>query len=109
MRATTPAALAFLIYTAVEGGMAFGRGGTTGDALVVASGVVTAIPLLCFGAAARRLSLSTLGFLQYLGPSLQLLLAVLLFGEPFRPAQQVGFGCIWVALALVSLDTVLRV
>ena len=60
------------------------------------------------GAAARRLALSTLGFLQYLGPSLQLVIAVLVFGEAFRTAQQVGFGCIWAALALVSLDTVLR-
>jgi chloramphenicol-sensitive protein RarD len=51
------------------------------------------------------LPLSTLGLLQYLAPSCQFLLAVLVLGEPWRPAQQVGFACIWAALAVVSLDS----
>jgi chloramphenicol-sensitive protein RarD len=54
--------------------------------------------------AARRLPLSTLGFLQYLAPSLQFLIAVFVLGEPFRPAQRVGFPLIWSALAIVTID-----
>ena len=101
-----PLSSAYLLYLGLVGELSLGARGAATDLLVLLSGVVTAVPLVCFGEAARRLPLSTLGFLQYLGPSLQLVLAVLVFGEPFRPAQQVGFGCIWAALLLVSLDTV---
>src|SRR5262249_50626661 len=76
------------------------------DLLLLASGAVTTAPLLCFGQAARRLRLSTLGFLQYLAPSLQFLQAVLLLGEPFAPAQQISFGLIWSALPIVTLDSI---
>ena len=75
--------------------------------LVRSSGVVTAVPLLCFGAAARRLPLSTMGFLQYLAPTLQFLIAVLVLGEPFLPAQRVGFPFIWSALVIVTIDALL--
>ena len=71
------------------------------------SGVLTGVPLLCFGQAARRLRLSTLGFLQYLAPSIQFLLAVCLFGEKFRPEQQVGFGCTWAALLIFTAESLL--
>jgi chloramphenicol-sensitive protein RarD len=74
--------------------------------LLLASGLMTAVPLMCFGEAARRLPLTTLGFLQYLAPSMQFLLAVTLFGEPFLPQQQVSFGCIWMALAIFSVESV---
>ena len=77
------------------------------DALLLASGVVTAVPLLCFGQAARRLRLTTLGFLQYLSPSLQLLTAVAILEEEFPVVKQISFGCIWLALALFSADSVL--
>jgi chloramphenicol-sensitive protein RarD len=102
-----PAAGLFLAYWSGTPGWALGRHGRGVDGLLLLSGVVTAVPLVCFGQAARRVRLSTLGFLQYLGPSLQLLLAVLAFGEPFPPAQQVCFGCIWLALAVVSADSLL--
>jgi chloramphenicol-sensitive protein RarD len=64
--------------------------------------VITAAPLLCFTSAAHRLPLSTLGFFQYLAPSISFLLAVWLYGEPFGRTQAVAFGCVWAALALFS-------
>jgi chloramphenicol-sensitive protein RarD len=102
-----PAALGMMAYWNWEGRLGLGALGTGTDLLLLAAGVVTAVPLLCFGAAARRLPLSTLGFVQYLSPTLSFLLAVLYLGEPFRPAQQVCFGLIWSALLLVSLDGLL--
>jgi chloramphenicol-sensitive protein RarD len=72
--------------------------------LLLAAGIVTTAPLLCFNAAATRLMLSTLGFFQYIGPSLMFLLAVLVYGEPFEPAKAITFGFIWAALVIFSLD-----
>jgi len=69
-------------------------------ALLVAAGVVSTVPLLCFTAAARRLAYSTVGILQFLAPTLQFLLAVAIYDEPFSWAHGVAFGCIWTALAL---------
>ncbi len=69
-------------------------------AWMVGAGVATALPLLAFAAAARRLRYTTLGMVQYLAPSLQLVCAVALYGEPFRHEQQVTFGLIWIAVAL---------
>ena len=63
------------------------------------------MPLLFFGAAARRLQLSTMGILQYLSPTLQFSLAVLAFGESFKPAQLASFGCIWTAIAIYTADS----
>lgn len=73
--------------------------------LLLSSGVITAVPLLCFTAAARRLRLTTLGLIQYLTPSLQFLLAVLAFGEPFSRTQLMSFACIWTAVALYTADS----
>jgi chloramphenicol-sensitive protein RarD len=98
-----PPSVVFLAWWMQRSDSAFGRMSGQIDMLLVASGVVTTAPLLCFGAAARRLRLSTLGFIQYLAPSLQFLLAVLLFGEPFRREQQISFGLIWAALLLASI------
>jgi chloramphenicol-sensitive protein RarD len=67
---------------------------------------VTALPLLLFTAAAKRLPYSTLGFLQYIAPSLQFLLAVLVFGEPFGRAQAICFAAIWTALAIFSVEAI---
>lgn len=103
----TPPAAACLLWWAAAGSSSFGHHGWRHDALLMLSGVVTAVPLLCFGQAARRLRLSTLGFLQYLAPSIQFLLAVCLFGERFRPEQQVGFGCTWAALLIFTADSLL--
>jgi chloramphenicol-sensitive protein RarD len=77
--------------------------GTIG--LLALSGGVTTVPLLLFAAAARRLTMASLGFLQYLAPSLQFLLAVFLFGEPFAVTQLASFACIWTAVAIYSASS----
>jgi chloramphenicol-sensitive protein RarD len=82
----------------------FGRG-VTMDVLLVMAGAVTAAPLLMFAAAARRLRYSTLGLLQYMAPTLQFLLAVLLFQEPLRGAHIVTFVLIWVGCALYAIGS----
>ncbi|EMV9318454.1 EamA family transporter RarD [Vibrio vulnificus] len=74
------------------------------NALLVAAGVVTTLPLLCFTGAATRLKLSTLGFFQYIGPSLMFLLAVLIYGEAFTSDKAITFAFIWGALVLFSFD-----
>jgi len=68
--------------------------------LLMLAGIVSTTPLLLFTAAARRLPYSTLGMLQFLAPTLQFLLAVLLYGEPFTTAHGIAFAAIWTALAL---------
>jgi chloramphenicol-sensitive protein RarD len=72
-------------------------------ALLIASGVITALPLIWFASAARRLPLATVGILQYIAPSIALAIAVLFYDEPFTRAHAVAFACIWTALALYSL------
>ena len=99
-----PLALAWLVYLQGAGTSDFGQFGITIDLLLVLGGAITAIPLLLFTAAARRLPYSTLGFLQYIAPSLQFLLAVLAFGEPLTTAHIVCFGAIWTALAIFSFE-----
>ena len=78
------------------------------DLLLIVSGPVTALPLLWFSAAARRLNLSTVGFFQYIAPSTQFLLAIFVYGEPFTPAHAVTFPLIWTALAIFTADAVRR-
>ncbi|WP_298407520.1 EamA family transporter RarD [uncultured Chloroflexus sp.] len=93
------------------GWLAGNNGGMHHDAglwlLLLSTGVVTAAPLLFFGAATQRIPLTTIGILQYLAPTLQLLLGVLVYGEPFSTAQLIGFGAIWTALAIYTTDSLL--
>ncbi|MBX7169001.1 MAG: EamA family transporter RarD [Pirellulales bacterium] len=111
-----PPALATIGYFLATGQGQFGQGTAAGStaaapgawnttALLMASGVVTSVPLLLFTAAARRLPLATLGLLQYLAPSVQFALAVTVFGEPFNSTQLASFGCIWLALAIYTIDS----
>jgi chloramphenicol-sensitive protein RarD len=86
-------------------GGAFPSAGLAKDALLIGAGPMTAIPLALFAAGARRITLSTLGFLQYLSPSITLLLAIFGFHEPFTAVDAVSFGCVWLALALVAVET----
>lgn len=102
----SPVAVAWMVWQQKEGQLVFGHGKTGMDLLLFAAGVITALPLIWFAEGARRLRLATMGFLQYLAPSFQLLLAVMLFGEPFTRDHAVSFGLIWVALALYTADTV---
>jgi chloramphenicol-sensitive protein RarD len=97
-----PPCLVYLAWLASQDAMALAREGPGVKALVAGAGVITAAPLLCFTSAAQRLPLATLGFLQYLAPSISFLLAVGLYGEPFGHTQAIAFACVWVALALFS-------
>jgi len=99
-----PIALAWILYVDSTGEGGLGSWSWTTITLLVAGGAITAIPLLLFTGAARRLPLSTMGFLQYIAPSLQFLIAVALFGERLTTAHLVCFGAIWTALAIVTID-----
>jgi len=103
---TVPAG-GYLLWQSSQGNDIFGGAGPAGRSLVIASGLVTAIPLLFFGAAARRLPLSTLGFLQFVAPSLQLVLAVWGYGESFTLHHAISFAFIWAGLALFSAESFL--
>ena len=98
-----PVALAYFAYLVAKKQSASGDFGMLG--LLVLSGPVTTVPLLFFGAAAHRIRLSTMGVLQYLSPTLQFLLAVTVFREPFSMAQGLSFGLIWTAIAVYAADS----
>ncbi len=100
-----PVAAAYLAYLAVAGRSSFDTGDPRMCLLLAASGVVTAIPLLLFAAAARRLRFATLGFLQYLAPTIQFLLAVFAFGEAMTPLKWTAMSLIWTAVAIYSIDS----
>lgn len=102
----TPVALAYLAWLTLDGSLAFGHEGWGNVALLVGTGVVTAIPLLLFGAAATRLSLTTIGLLQYLGPALQFILGLVVFGEEMTGPRWIGFVLVWSALVLFTTDAV---
>jgi chloramphenicol-sensitive protein RarD len=99
-----PPAIGVLIWSALQGTSSFPADSTLTNALLVAIGPLTAIPLLLFAAGARRIRLATLGLLQYLGPSIQLVLGIWLFHEPFAPARMLGFCLIWAALVIYSAE-----
>lgn len=100
----TPLALALLVVLALQGNGAFGRGDLATDLLLAGTGLMTAVPLFCFLQGARRLRLSTLGLMQYVAPSLNFVLAVVFYHEPFTWMHFVTFFFIWVALAVYSFD-----
>lgn len=99
-----PFALGYLVWLGAAGEGHFLGEGAGHVALLVASGVVTAVPLLCFGAAATRVSMTTLGLLQYLTPTLQFALGVTLLGEHMPPGRWVGFALVWLALAIFTAE-----
>jgi chloramphenicol-sensitive protein RarD len=99
-----PFAAAFLVITEVQGTAALGRGSLIRDVTLVSLGAITAIPLLLFGTAARRIPLTLVGLLQYLTPSLQLACGVVVFGEALPPARLAGFVVVWVALVVLGVD-----
>ncbi|MFB6893019.1 EamA family transporter RarD [Kitasatospora sp. NPDC056327] len=109
-----PFALGYLVYLEFTGRGTFGHTvageygwGHTG--LLVLSGVITAVPLLCFGAAAVRVPLSVLGLLQYLAPVFQFLIGIAVFHESMPPARWAGFALVWAALAVLTWDALRRV
>ena len=97
-------ALFFIFFYESQGAGAFGHQGWQISILLVFSGVVTAFPLLLFGQAARSIPLSLLGILQYIAPTVQFLLGIFLYQEPFSLTRLVGFAIIWLALLIFSLE-----
>ncbi|MFC7975571.1 EamA family transporter RarD [Streptomyces cinereoruber] len=97
-------ALAYLVWLGGQGTLAFGSHGAGHTALLAATGLVTAIPLVCFGAAAIRVPLSTLGLLQYLAPTFQFLLGIFYFHEAMPPERWAGFSLVWLALTILTWD-----
>ena len=100
-----PWAVLWLGILEKRGELAFGHGGPLLTVLLGSAGWITALPLIWFTEGAKRLRYATLGFLLYLAPTFQFLLAVVAFGEPFTRQHAVSFGFIWAALALYSFDT----
>jgi len=101
-------ALIYLSFLNTGGGGAFFRMGTGIDLMLMASALVTALPLLLFTEGARRIHLSTVGILQYLAPSCTFILAVFIYGEPFSTAKLYTFILIWTALFLYTADSILH-
>jgi len=99
-------ALACLALSEVAGRGAFLHAGLLSDLLLMCAGPVTAIPLLMFTAATHRIPLSHVGILQYIAPTLQFLLGVLVYHEPFPLTRLIGFGIVWTALIVFAVDSV---
>jgi chloramphenicol-sensitive protein RarD len=101
-------ALAYLIYLEKLSMGTLGHATATTNILLAFSGVATALPLILFAYAAKRVTLTTLGFLQYIAPTGQFLLGVLVYGEAFEGARVIGFCAIWVALLMYSLERIIE-
>jgi chloramphenicol-sensitive protein RarD len=97
-------AIAYLIYREGTGVASFGHAGAATTLLLAGTGVVTALPLLLFAYSVRQVTLATLGILQYIAPTFQFFLGVLVYGEPFTPARLLGFVPIWLALVIYSME-----
>lgn len=99
-----PFAVAFLVWLAATGQSTVGSHGTWHVVLIVLTGLVTAIPLLLFGAAATRLSMTSIGLLQYIAPILHFLTGWLIFGEEMPAGRWIGFTLVWIALVIFTVD-----
>lgn len=99
-------ALGYLIYVQSAGEAAFGHTGVVSDLLMVGAGVVTTIPLLMFASAAKRIPLTMVGIMQYIAPTIQFLIGVLIYREPFTTTRFIGFSLVWVALIVFWVEGV---
>lgn len=99
-----PIALGYLIWLGIDGHQHFTHHGLGHATLIMTTGIVTAVPLLCFGAAAIRVPMTTLGLLQYLAPIFQFLLGVFALHEHMTAMRWLGFGLVWLALAIFTAD-----
>ncbi len=104
-----PVVLGYLVWLELVGQAAFGHDGWSTTALLIAAGPATAVPLLFFAGAVRRIPLTYLGLLQYLTPSVQFVLGVFVFGEQMPPERLAGFALIWAALAIFTGENLYRV
>lgn len=103
-----PIAIAFLLWLALRGEGVLAHGSADDLVWLASTGIVTVVPLLWFGYGAQRIRLSTLGLLQYLSPSVQLGIGVLVYAEPFPPARAACFALIWAGLAIYTMDNLLQ-
>lgn len=99
-----PPALIYLLYLERTGEGAFLHAGAAIDGLLLGAGVVTTLPLLLFASATKRIPLSLIGLLQYMTPTFHFLLGVLLYAEPFARVRAIGFGLVWLALVIFSVE-----
>ena len=99
-----PVALGYLFWLSAAGQSHFTGHGVDHSVLLMTTGLVTAVPLICFGGAAIRIPMTTLGLLQYLAPTIQFLLGLLVFHEAMTTVKWVGFGLVWLALALFTAE-----
>ena len=97
-------AVAFLLFVESRGTGAFGHAGSTPTLLMAGAGVVTTVPLLLFATAVRHVPLSVIGILQFIAPTIQFLLGVFVYREPFSRSQLVGFSLVWLALAVFAAE-----
>jgi chloramphenicol-sensitive protein RarD len=103
-----PVALVFMVWGMNSETLSFGRVGLRIDVLLILAGLVTILPLIWFHLAARTLTLTALGFFQYIAPTLSFTLAVFFYGEDFTRGHAVAFGSIWFALIMVSFESLVR-
>ncbi|HEY9497799.1 MAG TPA: EamA family transporter RarD [Terrimesophilobacter sp.] len=101
-----PVAVAQLVFVGATSGIVLGNAGPINTILLVLSGIITAVPLLLFAAAARRLPLVYMGLIQYMTPVLQLLFGTFVMHEAMPPERWIGFGLVWIALVILSVDMV---
>ena len=101
-----PVAGILLVVVGSTTGLEMGQNGAVHAVLLSLAGVVTAIPLLLFASGARRVSLTTMGMLQFVAPILQFIIGAWLLGEEMSPARWVGFGLVWVALTILTIDSI---
>jgi chloramphenicol-sensitive protein RarD len=101
-----PLALGYILFLGSQGQSHFGTAGAGHALLLVSTGLVTAVPLICFGAAATRVSMTTIGLLQYLAPTLQFALGVFFFDEAMPPARLAGYCLVWVALVVFTYEAI---
>lgn len=102
-----PVALGYLLYLEAQGVGTFGHISVSHSLLLMSAGLVTALPLICFGMATKVIPLSTIGIMQYLTPTIQMLMAVFLFEEHLEPVRWLGFVIIWISVALYIADVVI--
>jgi chloramphenicol-sensitive protein RarD len=98
-------AVAYLLFVNASGSGSFANGDPRTTILLVGTGIVTGVPLILFGAAAKRITMTNLGLLQYIAPTLQFLLGVFVYQEEFSQARLIGFAIIWSALIVYSIES----
>src|SRR5690606_41855659 len=102
-----PFALLFLAYLSANGQHSFATGSLQTNLLLLGSGTVTAIPLLWFGIGAQKIPLYLVGFIQYISPTISLIIGVLMYDEAFTKDHIVAFTCIWIAIAIFTVSNIL--